>query len=335
MASTVTQAFADFIKDPIRLDSNDNDQAKISRDNLIKQISKFPEDGSFPTLHSSIPSIDFGSFSRKTKHRPLDDIDTMIVLHGQGATYWEEGNKITLTNDLNASHFRDLCNPATNVLNSIKFVNKFKDYLGKVHHYKKADIHRDGEAVRLELDSYDWSFDIVPAFETKVNSAGKSYFVIPDGKGDWKFTDPRLDKARVQRVNSLHTISVLDMIRMAKYWNNRPTMPSMGSYLMENLVLDYFQNTPVALVHKTYPYCMSDVLDYISTHVYYGVNDPKGIQGNLNKLSWEDMHKISDRAASDSKKAKLAIAHDLNGNQRLAIETWGQIFGSKFPLFTY
>jgi hypothetical protein len=334
MAKTVSQAFAEFIVNPIRLDSGDNDRAKIGRDNLITQMSKFPDDGKFPALHPRMPNIDFGSFARKTKHRPLDDIDTMIVLNAQGVHHWEGTDNVVLTNDSNASQFVNLCNPSTITLNSIKFVNLFKEYLGRVHHYRNADIHRDGEAVRLELDSYAWKFDVVPSFITNPFADGRTYFIIPDGNGNWKFTDPRIDKERVQRVNRLHVINVLDMVRMAKYWNNRPTMPSMGSYLMENLILDYFEYTPPALVMQTYPYCMGDLLDHISSKVFQPVLDPKGIQGNLNNLAVADRMKISMRAKADRAKMNNAVYYEGNGNHQLAIGLWREIFGSNFPTYS-
>ncbi len=46
---------------------------------------------SFPAIH-----IAFGSFARRTKIRPLDDIDLMR-LTGQGATYTILSDRITVT----------------------------------------------------------------------------------------------------------------------------------------------------------------------------------------------------------------------------------------------
>ncbi|GHL16875.1 hypothetical protein ECZU23_53180 [Escherichia coli] len=48
--------------------------------NDFEKDDKFPV--SFPAIH-----IAFGSFARRTKIRPLDDIDLMFGLTGQGATY--------------------------------------------------------------------------------------------------------------------------------------------------------------------------------------------------------------------------------------------------------
>ena len=45
------------------------------------------------------------------------------------------------------------------------------------------------------------------------------------------------------------------------------------------------------------------LLNYIKDNIYYSVDDPKNIQGDLNDLDSEDKIKISNKAASDYKKA--------------------------------
>lgn len=60
-------------------------------------------------------------------------------------------------------------------------------------------------------------------------------------------------------------------------WNKRPTMPSMQSYLLENMILDYYNTTTSCseFVDIEIP----NVLSHISSDVYNPVNDPKWIQG--------------------------------------------------------
>ncbi len=208
MATTVNNAFDTFMKDFVRLDPDRNEVAKKSKNNLITEIEKFQEDGKFLDIYPDFTNIDYGSFSRKTKIRPLDDIDLMIVLNAQ--YNWREaidgGYRIRVPQY--SSKQLMLCNLNTNVLNSIKVINRFIDYLGKVPSYKKADIKRNQEAVTLELNSYEWIYDIVPCFLTAPDILGKTYFLIPDGKGNWKPTDPRIDKQRITTINGKQKISV-------------------------------------------------------------------------------------------------------------------------------
>ena len=63
-------------------------------------------------------------------------------------------------------------------------------------------------------------------------------------------------------------------------------MPSMSSYLIENMILDFYSNQS-AKASSFVGLEVSKVLQYIQTWIYYPVNDPKGIQGDINSLNSE------------------------------------------------
>ena len=333
MASTVNSAFDTFMKDSVRLDSGRNSIAKSSKNNLIIEIEKFPDDGKFLDYYPEYTSIDYGSFSRKTKIRPLDDIDLMIVLHAQGN--WREsidgGFRIRVRPE--ASKQIALCNPGTDILNSIKVINKFKEYLSKVPSYKKADIKRNQEAATLELNSYEWVYDIVPCFETAPDNFGKTFFLIPDGSGNWKPTDPRIDKSRTTTINGKQQISVLDMIRIMKYWTKRRTAATMGSYFLECLILQYYDSTTVN--SSTYiDVELPNLFAYVYHQIHQSLNDPKGFQGDLNKLTWDERNSIQERAKLDYHRSVAAREFETNGKQKESIEKWREIFGPEFPIYS-
>lgn len=224
---TVSEAINTFMKDFVRLDPDRTKTANVSKNHLTSEIEKFPDDGKFFLMYPDFSSIDYGSFSRKTKIRELDDIDIMIVLHAEGN--WKDSYALgyKIYTPLTSVRQNDQCNLNTNVLNSIKVVNRFKDYLAGIPSNEKADIKRNKEAAILKLKSYEWIYDIVPCFITAPDLNGKTFFLIPDGIGNWKPTDPRIDKGRNIAINNKQAVSVLDVIRIMKYWTNRPTMPSM------------------------------------------------------------------------------------------------------------
>ena len=67
MASTVIQAFNEFMKDTVNLDSEITKGAISSRDWLINQIANFKsKESDFPTPYGEI-NISFGSIKKKTK----------------------------------------------------------------------------------------------------------------------------------------------------------------------------------------------------------------------------------------------------------------------------
>ncbi|MEK3910672.1 nucleotidyltransferase [Paenibacillus sp. FSL H7-0331] len=328
MARTVITAFDDFQKNVINLDSEVTNMARKSRDWLMKQINDFPiKDITFPELYSE-KNIYSGSFARKTKIRELDDIDLMIAFSAAYGSYYEiyyDHVKIFVTdNKLSA-----FCNDGTNVLNSRKIINKIISRLRQVSQYGSANVKRNQEAVTLKLATYIWNFDIVPCFFTQKDHYDKDYYLIPDGDGNWKKTDPRIDAKRSSIINQYHDGNVLNVIRIIKFWNTRPTMPSIPSYLLENMILNYYENNS----SKASPYVdieIEKILGHISIVIFYDLDDPKGIQGDLNKLSYAEKLKISNRANIDYQKAIEARNFESNGENERSIRKWKEIFGPSF-----
>ena len=330
MAKTVIAAFNEFMENFVNLDNVRVEQARRSRDWLVERIEHFPDDSSFPSLHPD-RSIGFGSFARGTKKRPLDDIDLMIILHAEGATYREFGDGICVIIPDQSSRLRHFCDGDSPILNSIKIVNKFVESLKGVQQYENAEIKRNREAATLRLRSYEWNFDIVPCFLTKADSHGRTYYVIPDGQGNWKKTDPRLDKDRVKRINSMYGGRVLEVVRVVKYWNKRAKIPTMESYLLENIILDYYENHRIPPgSHIRIEFC--DVMRYLSQNIFKDVEDPKGVQGNINLLEPGEKNKISEIASIIYKKANLAIAFEKVRMHEASINKWREIFGDNFPM---
>lgn len=86
MAKTVSSAFDEFLKDKVDLESNQTITARASRDNLINNINGFSGNDDFFTIYQE-RNLKFGSFARRTKIRPLDDIDLMICFSSGTGTY--------------------------------------------------------------------------------------------------------------------------------------------------------------------------------------------------------------------------------------------------------
>lgn len=332
MAKTVNAAFDEFMKDYVNLDAEKTKKARSSRDWLVDQILGFPDkDSDFPATYNE-KNIFFGSFARRTKKRPLDDIDMMIALKAQGCTYLEYTDRIEITVPDTSTQFKKLCNDSTSILNSKKLINLFVKNLKNVAQYENADIKRNQEAATLKLLSYEWNFDIVPCFFTTEDALGRTYYIIPDGNGNWKKTDPRLDRDRTNNTNISKNGRVLGVIRATKYWNKRATMPSMSSYLIENMILDYYESN----YSETSQYVdveLVNIFGDIKSRVYNTVNDPKNIQGNINTLTWDEKIKISSRASSDYEKAKEARKLEDEGKQEESINKWKEIFGNEFPKY--
>lgn len=332
VATTVDGAFREFMRGSVNLDPNVTQAASSSRDNLLSNIAEFDNAEGFFNLCDSF-NIHFGSFARKTKCRELDDIDLMIGIAADGATYSElSWDDVIITASTANSAQVDCTDYATGHLNSIKVVNNFKKKLEHVREYSRSEVKRAGEAVVLNLVSKDWSFDIVPCFHTVTEADGRSYYLIPNGKGRWKKTDPRIDRANVQQINQNKNGRVLELVRLAKRWNKTKRAYTIPSYLLEAMILNHC-STETELP-QWIDVRFRDALRYIANHITNPVYDPKNIQGDINTISYIDQRILSQKSHDDYNKACEALEFETqDNNHEKSINKWTEIFGREFPQY--
>ncbi len=218
------------------------------------------------------------------------------------------------------------CTDENGLLNSIKVVNRFKKELERVREYKKSEVNRNQEAVVLNLISKDWSFDIVPCFQTV-----QDYYLIPDGKGGWKKTDPRIDRDAIQNINQKLDGKVLELIRLTKRWNRVKNISTLPSYLLETLMLEHFKTKETLVGNSRISFFAA--LVYIAGNIHSPIYDPKNIQGDINTLSYEDRNALQKKALYDAEKAFSAIELEEQNNHSSAINIWCEIFGKDFPKY--
>lgn len=329
MATTVNDAFYEFLRDTVNLDSQDTSTARSSRDNLISNINGFSGDSDFFNVYFD-RNLKFGSFARHTKIRPIDDIDLMICFSAtndmERRTY-NEGEGCIYIEGIGCDKRNDLLSTGTNHLNSTKVINRLISKLSDLNDYNKAEMHKNQEAATLQLKSYTWNYDIVPCFYTDTG-----LYLIPDGSGNWKKTDPRIDNDRTAKLNQKHKGKLLDVIRLMKYWNNRKITIRIPSYLLECMILSVYDASDEKEYYRI-DLELRDLFNALSSSIYYPVPDPKGLQGDLNVFSVADRIKISTALSDAYNKAKEASSLGLF-NQKAAINRWKEVLGNSFPDFT-
>ncbi|WP_397324877.1 nucleotidyltransferase [Pantoea agglomerans] len=331
MAYSVNAAFSTLMNDFVNLEPDASRSGKVSRDWLVdKQIINFPEnDDKFPLLYPE-PKMWFGSFSRKTKIRELDDIDLMIIMHAERSFYSQLDNTFFLSPGEN-SRYLNYTDSSGSYINSRRVVNKFVSSLSAVWQYASADTKRQGEAATLKLKSYSWNFDIVPAFMTAPDAHGETFYLIPDGDGNWKRTDPRIDKERTTRLNRKHDAKMLNIIRLVKYWKRKRAVPAINSYVLETILLNrydlLFEGGIRVYIDEEFPHVLRDLAFAILRPVY----DHKNIQGDINGLTWEERLKIHEKATSDASLVEEAVALKFSDPVRSG-KLWQQVLGRNFPV---
>ena len=344
MPTNVNDAFNAFINEIIAISPNQKDTAKASKSYLFDQVDKLAEDGNIPTIVRG-KHLQFGSFYRGTKNTPLDDIDVIVCYHALNSVSMNENSwdNIKLIVNGNDKHLLSLCDKKYKPysygeyeyeLNSNKVKNNLLSNLQKIENYGKAELHARGEAVTLSLKSYDWTFDIVPAFHYEKNN--ETIYVIPNGNGKWKKTNPKKEMERVKENDKLFYNMPSKVIRLVKYWNKRGKMPTITSYVLETAVLDFFDTLMIPKEdQRLWPDLLfRDALKYISNNISKPINDSKGIEGNINNLSYMERFKIQERAGNDYRKACNAIKAELEEkDMKKSINVWRDIFGDEFPAY--
>ncbi len=326
MSKSVNQAFIQFNNDIVNLETSRTNKAISSRDWLYEKLNNFENniELEFPFKYSD-KHIIFGSFARKTKIRELDDVDIMFCFTGNGATYSIDNNKYLINTESAGVRLKSLSE--NGYLNSKKVLNKVIASLSEIEQYKNSDLHRRGEAAILNLLSYEWAFDIVPCFYTDTQ-----LYLIPDGDGHWKSTNPTIDQALVTTTNQNYNGKALQLIRTLKYWNRHNASFTIPSYLFEQIVINFISSSGSA--SQLIEIDVFNFFNYLSVNIYNSVLDPKGIQGDLNNLDYNQKASISSKAIWAFDKAKKALDAQNNlSNHELAISLWGEVFGLKFPIY--
>lgn len=327
MVNTVSNAFSEFTKNIVNLDAKVTYTARKSRDNLIEGINNFDGENDFFSVYQE-KNLKFGSFARRTKIRELDDIDLMICLSAEGTRTYEENTGCIYINGNDSDKENKLLSYGTNYLNSTKVINRFISKLTKLRDYSKAEMHKNQEAATLKMKSYTWNFDIVPCFYTS-----DDFYLIPDGSGNWKKTDPRIDNDRTTELNKKYEGNLLKLIRLIKYWNKRKTTITIDSYLLECMILNVYDNMDETENWRI-DIELKNTLYELSKVIMENVEDPKGIQKNINNFDLNDREKISNALYKAYEKAEEAREYEKDGKIKEAINKWGEIFGREFPKYT-
>ncbi len=271
----------------------------------------------------------FGSFARKTKVRPLDDVDMLVMVEGQNSQV-HEASWGTFACHLRITDDSSPLEPYTDEngwVISTKILNRIKSGVQKVHSYRESEIKRNGVAVVLNLTSYDWVFDIVPAVPVGDGGNQILYHLIPDGRGNWMKTDPRVDQEMVTSANQQQNGFLLPLIRLIKYWNIRSqAAPRLASYHLETMLINAFRSG-YPVIESRIRWSVPDAFQALADHVMSSCPDPKNLGPELDAgMEWTTREKVRDAAKGRALYAEYALYHENSNNHREAITWWEHVF---------
>lgn len=321
MARTINGALNQLVQDKVNLLKSRTDAGRRSRDHLLDQIKRLNESSTEKLDFAETYNLPFGSFSRRTKIKPLDDIDQMIGLNGRKLV-WNEATTydeaiISIRDPMDKGIWSQLLND-DNSLSPIKVLNRFKRMLSNMNGYQNPELNRRQQAVTFQMTSNEWNFDLVPCFHTTTD-----VYLIPSGNGNyWMKTDPRKDQVLATQVNQQHNGRVLEIVRLMKYWNNlngKKSIPS--SYLLEVMLLNFYENRSAYWdTCGTLQQEVEKCLQYIKENIYSYVADPKEVEGNINRLDSDVQDKIYARVTQDLENIRYGNYYEDLGEKEQAFE---------------
>jgi hypothetical protein len=332
VARTINAAFETFLGDTVELTKSETDKARASRDYLIDQLM-YARRSSASSLPLNGQWQPFGSFARKTKVRPLDDVDLLVHLTSENLAYssyvrpWNNTRICPKSGVTAYNAFLD----GNGDFNSRVVLNDIKRIFQRVPSYQQSEIKRNQQAVTINLKSYPWIFDVVPAIWVSDNNGGVEYYLIPNGEGNWMQTDPRRDQANVTRLNQQHGGSYLRMVRLLKYWNIYRLKPKLTSYHLETLVMRVFDRSSAI---QSFSGALEEFFSRASQMIMGECADPKHLGGSLDSgLAWDTRNSIRNQMLSAHQIVRNARLLERQGEIVKALEQYGLIFGTSFPRY--
>ena len=291
---TLDEAFAKF-KSRLELTQTEQDDAS-SRQKRVREVLRdnFSIDRDFLS----------GSYGRRTKTKPLKDVDIFCVLGEDEGHYLDE--------------------PSRNVLEA------FRKALAK-EYGEKVSTGRRSVKVGFGLNETQaegkiMSIDVVPAF-----SDGKAY-KIPDPQtaADWTRTDPEIHAEEATAANKAFGGEWVPMVKMLKKWNNVQSKPIKPSYLVEVMCLDLL----CPPFSGGYVYELKAFFATAAARIHDDWEDPAGLGP---PVSDEMTQALCQTAAQTLREAErnvsTAIQLAKQGKTSDALRIWREkVFGDMFPL---
>lgn len=249
-----------------------------------------------------------GSYKRRTKTKPLKDVDIFFILRAS-ETGWLD------------RHAQDLLAEIRGLLTPV---------------YGEGSVSLGRRSVKVDFglpvsddqtDEKVMSIDVVPAF------ASNGHYVIPDRQLDeWVSTDPEIHERLAIDANAAYDERWKPLVRMIKKWNDYHERPVKPSFLLEvmalgildrgfgghySLELQTFFATAAERISETWedPAKLGPpVSDRLAS-------EPAQLQAAANELA---------TAAENVSRARRLAQHGKNGE---ALHAWrDDIFGPLFPL---
>lgn len=287
-----------FLKFKSRLELTDKEQSDASRrQQRVRELLRYAFD-----LEKDILS---GSYARRTKTKPLEDVDIFCILGPKEQRYRSE----------NPSRLLEAFQKAL-----------AEDYGSDSVKLQRRSVQIDFGVMAVDDDSADqvMSVDTVPAF-----NKGKHY-EIPDAKtSSWIKTDPEVHKELATKANKAFSEQWVPIVKMLKKWNRTHGKPVTPSFLVEVMALKLF----IPPFSGGYPYELKSFFANAAERIGEVWDDPAELGPPVSDQMDTSKIKTARQALTQAEHAvSRAIRLARDGRNGDALQEWRKLFGPLFPL---
>jgi Second Messenger Oligonucleotide or Dinucleotide Synthetase domain len=247
-----------------------------------------------------------GSYRRRTKTKPLKDVDVMFVLDDKEK--WRRDK------------------PPGETLEAFE-----KCLKKKYTEQGQVEINRRSVTVEFEknyyADDHDGkvlSIDAVPAFE-----CGGGNYEIPDKvTGNWIKTNPDKHREQATAKNKELDGRWVPLVKMAKAWNRTSGGAIKPSFLIEVMAQDLIEAP-----FSTYPGEIRNFFAAMEANIGRTWPDPAGLGPPVSDQMTTDRITQARKVLQEAqRKATLARRCEETGRQGEALQMWREVLGDYFPL---
>lgn len=314
-----SETYADLGQD---LTKAGRDLANIVID-AIDQHSR--QDNSLPVLYPDASFI-AGSLGRRTLEKPLDDVDTYLVMNAPLVTARSGYTQLPLT-----AKYTSLGTPLTNdpslkedgFISADKVVTRLAQHLRLL--FPDRETGTGGKRRTCYVKVGDVNVDVTPVvwFESTIGGIDQYWMPIGNGSYAWKGTNPKEDQRLLSAANQAHNGELLQIVRLMKWWNANQNGDRLKGIHLETMIRNELAGKELFGWADTIQY----LFDRLKWTVQQSCPDPTELGDPLDTSLTSDSRaksQLSLQAASGY--ADSAASAAIKGNDADCLKEWRKCF---------
>ena len=292
------------------------------RDWVIGQLESMSGAAGFPELLIGY-SFGAGSFGRKTKEQPLDDIDVYMVMSGGGLTMYqgETPLPVELVGSTPGVLATDSAFRQDRWVSSALILARVVSYLPRLGY--PSGVNTKAKSAYVKVGDVNVDICAVIWGRSTIGEVDRYYLPAGHGSYSWTSTNPKLDRSRLTDENQRHEGLLLPVVRIMKWWNDNCNAGRLKGIHLEVMTTNALQAVRIDGVAPTLHWLFARLQVLLDQQCA----DPTGLGAPLDSTLDTAERAASKAALGESQQiAATAAACAAEGNVDLALTYWRRLF---------